>query len=290
MTLINGKKIAQDICDELKEQISTLKIKPILAVILVGNRKDSQTYVRMKIKSCNEIGIISKDLILDENVTQNYLFELVQKLNKDPKVDGILVQLPLPKHINHNIIIESISYEKDVDGLTRHNQSLLGDLSMEPEFYPCTPYGCLTLLKKHNIIIEGKKAVILGRSKIVGLPMSLLLLRENATVTICHSKTNKEDLIKLIKECDILVSAIGKPEFVKTEWLNSNCVVIDVGINAIDDSTRKNGYRLVGDVEKTALEKVRLITPVPGGVGPMTIATLLQNTVKSHIKKIKNNK
>jgi len=287
MTLINGKRIAQDIRNELKKQISALETKPVLAVVLVGQRKDSQTYVRMKMKACQEVGITSHDHILDTEVTQKDLLELIQKLNSDSNVDGILVQLPLPKHIDQNTILESIAPQKDVDGLTRHNQGLLADLSAEPDFYPCTPYGCLTLLKRHRVELKGKKAVVLGRSKIVGLPMSLLLLRENATVTICHSKTTQEDLIQILGQCDILVSAVGKPEFVKAKWLNAKCIVIDVGINAIDDATKKNGYRLVGDVEKSALDKVHLMTPVPGGVGPMTIATLLQNTVKSHLNRTK---
>lgn len=285
-TLIDGKQIAQDIRNELKEEISNLHLKPVLAVVLVGERKDSQTYVRMKMKACKEVGIESQDHIMPADITEEKLLVLVRSLNSNPNVDGILVQLPLPGHINQNTIIETISPQKDVDGLTRHNQGLLADLSTEPEFYPCTPYGCLTLLKRHNVEIKGKKAVVLGRSKIVGLPMALLLLRENATITICHSRTSQNDLIANLKNADIIVSAVGKPQFVKSEWLNSNAVVIDVGINAVDDATRKSGYRLVGDVEKDALEKVKLMTPVPGGVGPMTIATLLQNTVKSHQKRI----
>ena len=288
MTLIDGKEIALGIRTELKDEIETRGYKPVLAVVLVGKRRDSETYVKMKIKACQEVGIESQNYTFDDDISEMELIKVVNKLNDDSNVDGILVQLPLPKHINESNVIETISPEKDVDGLTRYNQGLLSDLSIEPLFYPCTPKGCLTLLEKSNVELNGKKAVIIGRSKIVGLPMSLILLRNNVSITICHSKTLQEDLIQYLSQADIVIVAIGKPEFVKSEWLNTKCVVIDVGINAVDDSTKKEGYRLVGDVEASARNKVKMITPVPGGVGPMTIATLLQNTVKSHMKRHQN--
>jgi methylenetetrahydrofolate dehydrogenase (NADP+)/methenyltetrahydrofolate cyclohydrolase/formyltetrahydrofolate synthetase len=288
MTLIDGKEIALGIRTELKDEIETRGYKPVLAVVLVGKRRDSETYVKMKIKACQEVGIESQNYTFDDDISEMELIKVVNKLNDDSNVDGILVQLPLPKHINESNVIETISPEKDVDGLTRYNQGLLSDLSIEPLFYPCTPKGCLTLLEKSNVELNGKKAVIIGRSKIVGLPMSLILLRNNVSITICHSKTLQEDLIQYLSQADIVIVAIGKPEFVKSEWLNTKCVVIDVGINAVDDSTKKEGYRLVGDVEASARNKVKMITPVPGGVGPMTIAILLQNTVKSHMKRHQN--
>jgi methylenetetrahydrofolate dehydrogenase (NADP+)/methenyltetrahydrofolate cyclohydrolase/formyltetrahydrofolate synthetase len=288
MTLIDGKEIALGIRTELKDEIETRGYKPVLAVVLVGKRRDSETYVKMKIKACQEVGIESQNYTFDDDISEMELIKVVNKLNDDSNVDGILVQLPLPKHINESNVIETISPEKDVDGLTRYNQGLLSDLSIEPLFYPCTPKGCLTLLEKSNVELNGKKAVIIGRSKIVGLPMSLILLRNNVSITICHSKTLQEDLIQYLSQADIVIVAIGKPEFVKSEWLNTKCVVIDVGINAVDDSTKKEGYRLVGDVEASARNKVKMITPVPGGVGPMTIATLLQNTVKSYMKRHQN--
>jgi 5,10-methylene-tetrahydrofolate dehydrogenase/methenyl tetrahydrofolate cyclohydrolase len=287
MSLIDGKKIAADIRIELKDYLTKTGYKPVLSVVLVGKRRDSETYVRMKMKACLEVGIESHNYTLEDTVSEQELIMLIKKLNEDNTVDGILVQLPLPKHINETNVIETILPNKDVDGLTRHNQGLLSDLNVEPLFYPCTPKGCLTLLQKSSIELKGKKAVIIGRSKIVGLPMSLILLRNNVTVTICHSNTSQTDLIKYLSEADIVIVAIGKPSFIKSSWLNEKNVVIDVGINAVEKS---EGYNLVGDVESNALNVVKMITPVPGGVGPMTIVSLLENTIKSYENKQKNTK
>lgn len=282
MKLINGKEISLQIYSELNDRISKLKnlgFIPGLAVIIVGNRIDSLTYVKMKEKKCLELGIKSSLIKLDESISESELIYQICNLNNDKSIHGILVQLPLPKHINENVVLNRINLEKDVDGFHFNNIGKL-TLNRSPNFVPCTPKGCIELLKRSNIEIKGKNVVILGRSNIVGLPLSLLLLHENATVTICHSKT--QNVTDLTQKADIIIAACGRTQMVKKEWIKEKCVIIDVGINSIEDKTKKRGYRLVGDVDfESVKEKVGYITPVPGGVGPMTIAMLMEQTVKS---------
>jgi 5,10-methylene-tetrahydrofolate dehydrogenase/methenyl tetrahydrofolate cyclohydrolase len=252
-------------------------VPPGLAVIIVGSRKDSQTYVKLKHKAAEECGFRSIQIELAEDITQSALHAEIESLNRDPAVHGILVQLPLPKHIDEASALELIDPHKDVDGLHPVNVGLLHTRGKTPHFTPCTPLGVVELLKRSGVGIAGKRACVIGRSNIVGLPVAQLLLRENATVTICHSRT--ERTAEIVKECDIVVAACGQAELVRGDWIKQGACVIDVGTNPIDDSSRKVGYRLVGDV---AYEEVRRvagrITPVPGGVGPMTIAMLIRNT------------
>lgn len=252
-------------------------VVPGLATVLVGSRKDSETYVHMKKKACAEVGITSFGHEVSEEITQADLLKLVEELNADPAVHGILVQLPLPDHIDDETILGAISIEKDVDGFHPLNIGRLSMKRREPLFVPCTPKGCIELLDRSGVTIEGKRAVVLGRSNIVGLPVAMLLLHRNATLTICHSRT--KDLPGVVREADILIAAVGRAQMVKGDWLKPGAVVIDVGVNAVDDPSKKAGYRLVGDVDfDEALEVAGAITPVPGGVGPMTIAMLLRNT------------
>lgn len=273
--------IRAEIAAEVKEIVATRgeTARPGLAVVIVGERKDSQTYVRAKRKACEEVGILSFGCELPEDCPQERLEEVVDQLNARDDVHGILVQLPLPDHIDDESVLDRISMEKDVDGFHPLN---IGRLCLSgrtpPRFVPCTPKGCVELLDRYQVEIEGKNAVVLGRSNIVGLPVAMLLLHRNATVTICHSRTR--DTQQKVAEADIIVAACGIANFVKPEWLKPGCVIVDVGINAVDDATKKRGYRLVGDVDyQGASEVASLITPVPGGVGPMTIAMLLSNTV-----------
>lgn len=273
--IIDGKKISQEIKDELKEKVAKLKAEGkeiCLAVIQVGSDPASSVYVGNKKKACAYIGVESLSYELAEETTEAELLELIGKLNADSKVNGILVQLPLPKQINEEKIIQAIAPEKDVDGFNEKN---VGALCVGSKGYvSCTPFGIIQLLKRSNIEIAGKNCVVIGRSNIVGKPMSLLLLRENGTVTICHSKT--KDIKEITKKADILVVAIGKPKFVDETYVKEGAVVIDVGIH------RDENNKLCGDVD---FEKVAphtsAITPVPGGVGPMTIAMLMHNCVSS---------
>ncbi|QIB26014.1 bifunctional methylenetetrahydrofolate dehydrogenase/methenyltetrahydrofolate cyclohydrolase FolD [Caloranaerobacter azorensis] len=277
--IIDGKEIAKNIRAGLAKEIEMIKEKygkvPGLAVILVGNDPASHTYVSMKEKACKKIGIYSEVHRLSEDTTQDQIIELIEKLNKDDKIDGILVQLPLPKGINENIVNYKISPEKDVDGFHAINA---GNLFLgEKSFVPCTPKGIIRLIKETGIEIEGKNAVVVGRSNIVGKPTAILLLNENATVKICHSRTR--DLAKHVKEADILVSAVGKPEIIKGEMIKEGAVVIDAGTTKVDG-------KLVGDVEfDLAKDRASWITPVPGGVGPMTITMLLENTLEAFKKR-----
>jgi 5,10-methylene-tetrahydrofolate dehydrogenase/methenyl tetrahydrofolate cyclohydrolase len=280
--IIDGKAIAATIRGEIKEEVEEMKAKhgkvPGLATVLVGVRKDSQTYVRMKKKACAEVGITSFGHDLPEDVSQEELLKVVQDLNANPEVNGILVQLPLPDHIDEEEILSAISLDKDVDGFHPINIGRLSMKRRDPLFVPCTPKGCIELLLRSDVTIEGKRAVVLGRSNIVGLPVAMLLLHRNATLTVCHSRT--KDLPGVVREADILVAAVGRPEMVRGDWIKPGAVVIDVGVNAVDDPTRDKGYRLVGDVAfDEAKEVASAITPVPGGVGPMTIAMLLRNTL-----------
>ena len=277
--IIDGKKISKIIKDELKQEIIEKKISPGLGIILVGDRKDSQTYVRMKKRACDYVGIKNFDIHLPDTISEKDLINEVNKMNDNPKIHAILIQLPLPKHINEANVLNNVKESKDVDGFHVQNIGKLALKRMNNLLAPCTPEGCIELLKRYNLQIEGKHAVIVGRSNIVGMPLSLLLLHNNATVSICHSKTL--DIYEHTKKADILVLACGNAQFIKAEHIKNNCVIIDIGINAIDDSTKKRGYRLVGDCDFDSVKhKVKAITPVPGGVGPMTIATLLSHTIK----------
>lgn len=273
--LINGKEIGQQIRKEIAEKVAELKNKgvtPGLAVILVGEDPASQTYVRNKHRSCQEIGIYSEVIKLPENTTEEELLEQIQTLNERKDIHGILVQLPLPKHINEDQVIAAISPEKDVDGFSPVSvgKMMLG----QDTFLPCTPFGVMKLLEYSGIEIAGKHAVVVGRSHIVGKPMGQLLLQKDATVTYTHSKT--KDLPSITKQADILVAAVGRPKFITKEHVKPGAVVIDVGIN------RDENNKLVGDVDFEEVEPISsYITPVPGGVGPMTITMLLYNTVKS---------
>ena len=282
--IIDGKKIAQNLRDSLKKEISELINKhnsaPGLAVVQVGSVAASSVYVKAKTKSANEVGIEVIDHHLDENTTQEQLLELVNKLNSQKNVNGILVQLPLPKHINEQTILDSIDPKKDADGFHPLNVGKLSIAAHNDEnlLIPCTPYGCLLMLKGLNVDLSGKNAVVIGRSNIVGKPMAQLLIKESCTVTIAHSRT--KDLPDVCKKADIIIAAVGRPQMVRGDWIKKGAIVIDVGINRIEteiDGERKN--KLVGDVNYSEVEKnASAITPVPGGVGPMTIACLLRNT------------
>lgn len=281
--IIDGKATAETIQGELRARIAALTAKhgraPGLAVILVGSRTDSATYVRMKKKACADVGIRDFGIDLPGDATQEAIVRAVHECNANPEVDGILVQLPLPAHIDENAVLDEISHAKDADGLHPLNMGCLALKGRTPSAVACTPKGCIELLKRYKVPIDGKSAVVLGRSNIVGVPVAHLLLQENATVTVCHSRT--ADIPAVIGRADIVVAAIGKPNFVKGEWLKPGATVIDVGINSVPDASKKSGYRLVGDVDfESAILPGRAgaITPVPGGVGPMTIAMLLSNT------------
>ncbi|MAT41918.1 MAG: bifunctional methylenetetrahydrofolate dehydrogenase/methenyltetrahydrofolate cyclohydrolase FolD [Anaerolineaceae bacterium] len=281
---LDGKAIAEDLRKEIKqevdERIKSGKRVPGLATVLVGENPASQVYVRMKHKACQEVGINSYAIEMPKTSTQEEVEKKVKELNADPNVHGILVQLPLPSGLDEEKVLNVISIEKDVDGFHPLNIGRLAQKGRDPLFVPCTPAGSIYLLKKVVPKIEGKNAVVLGRSNIVGMPVALLLVRENATVTICHSRT--KDLPGVVRQADILIAAVGRPEMVKGDWIKPGAVVIDVGVNRVEDPSAKRGYRLVGDVDfEEAKEVAGVITPVPGGVGPMTIAMLLQNTLRA---------
>jgi len=294
---INGKEIAAQIRAELKLKVATLPTPPGLAVILVGSRRDSQTYVRMKKKACDEVGLTSFGFDYPDTATETELLDKVHELNTDDRVHGILVQLPLPSHIDESKILLAVSPAKDVDGLHPLNTASLcstgthvgvekldwTDMSSVPFHIPCTPQGCIELLDRSGVQLKGKNAAVIGRSNLVGLPVAMLLMHRDATVTIVHSKTvNAEETVR---NADVVVAAVGRAEMVKKDWIKPGAVVIDVGINSVDDPSTKKGYRLVGDVDYAAVKEVAgQITPVPGGVGPMTIAMLLRNTVNSSIR------
>lgn len=273
--IIDGKKLAQTIRDDLAKKVASLKEKnivPGIAVILVGNDDASTIYVRNKRKACAKTGIESFSYDLHSNTSHEKIVELIGQLNKNPKVHGILVQLPLPSQINEELIIEAIDPKKDVDGFHPVNMGKL--LIGLKGFRPSTPLGILALIDSINYNLKGKHAVILGRSRIVGKPAALMLLERHATVTICHSRTKNLD--EIVRSADVLIAAIGSPKIVKGDWVKKGAVVIDVGINRLDDGS------LIGDVEfETAAKNASAITPVPGGVGPMTIAMLLKNTVEA---------
>lgn len=275
--VLNGKELATKIKGELKQTVEDIKKKniyPGLAVVIVGNDPASRVYVNSKKKACEEIGIESFEYALDESIDEAELIDLIKRLNEDNKVSGILVQLPLPKHINEEKIILAIDSTKDVDAFHPENVGRL--ITGNPQFLPCTPAGVMELIHESGIEIAGKECVIVGRSNIVGKPQSMLLLAEHGTVTICHSKT--KNLEEVIKRADILVAAVGRPEMIKGSSIKPGAVVIDVGINRLENK------KLVGDVEyESCSEVASAITPVPGGVGPMTIAMLMKNTVRAAI-------
>ncbi len=280
--IIDGKAIAASLREGIKKQVDDRILKglpqPGLATVLVGENPASQVYVRSKQRACEEAGMKSLGFSLPADTPQKEVEDLISSLNQDENVHGILVQLPLPDALDDEQVLNSIALEKDVDGFHPINIGRLAQKGREPMAVPCTPAGVIYLIKSILPSLEGSHAVVLGRSNIVGMPVSLLLLRENATVTICHSKTH--NLPDVVRGADILVAAIGKPEMVRGDWLKPGAVVIDVGINRVEDTTRERGYRLVGDVAfEEACDYASAITPVPGGVGPMTIAMLLRNTL-----------
>lgn len=283
MTIIDGKQVAADIRTELKLKVDKLKADgnniPGLVAILVGEDPASNVYVSMKHKACEEVGLYSKVDRLSADTKEEELLKLIDQYNNDNKYHGILVQLPLPKHINEDLIIEAISPFKDVDGFHPIN---VGKMVIGKDtLLPCTPHGVVELLKRYKIETKGKHVVVVGRSNIVGKPIANMLLQKkagaNAVVTVVHSAA--EDLTSITRQADILIAAIGVPEFIKADMVKEGVVIIDVGVNRVEDSTKKSGYKLVGDVDfENASKKASFITPVPGGVGPMTIAMLLQNT------------
>ena len=282
--IIDGKEIAAEVRAEVARGVEALLAKggprPGLATVLVGDNPASHTYVRAKRKACAEAGIESFPNELPATASQQEVEDLVRRLNADATVHGILVQLPLPGGLDEEAVLKSISIEKDVDGFHPLNIGRLAQKGRDPLFVPCTPAGCLVLLKKAGATLRGANAVVVGRSNIVGMPAALLLVKEDATVTICHSRT--QDLPGVCRQADVLIAAIGRTEMIRGDWIKPGAYVIDVGINRKEDPSTKSGYRLVGDVAyDEAVEVAGAITPVPGGVGPMTIALLLQNTLRS---------
>jgi 5,10-methylene-tetrahydrofolate dehydrogenase/methenyl tetrahydrofolate cyclohydrolase len=282
--ILDGKAIAEqvrsNVAAEVAARVAAGKAKPGLATVLVGEDPASQSYVTAKQKACQEAGIESFGFHLPADATQEQIEGLVKELNADPRVNGILVQLPLPKGLDEESVLNSISLAKDVDGFHPINIGRLAQKGRDPLFVPCTPAGVIYMLEQCLPTLEGVNAVVLGRSNIVGMPVSLLLVRANATVTICHSRTR--DLPSVVRSADVLVAAVGRAEMVKASWVKPGAVVIDVGVNRVDDATKKRGYRLVGDVAYDEVKEVAsAITPVPGGVGPMTIAMLLRNTLNA---------
>jgi len=284
MVIVSGKEVSNKIKDEIAVEVEKLKKNgrkiPHLAAVLVGEDGASRTYVNAKVKACERVGFGSSLVKLDSNISEADLLVEIEKLNNDTEVDGFIVQLPLPKHIDEQKVTEAIAPEKDVDGF--HPVSLGKMLLDIPSFLPATPYGITEMLKHYNIPTEGKHCVVIGRSHIVGSPMSVLMARNsypgNCTVTLTHSKT--QNLAEITKAADILIVAIGKPEFITADMVKEGATVIDVGIHRIEDSSKKSGYRLLGDVNfDEVAPKCAFISPVPGGVGPMTIASLLKNTL-----------
>ncbi len=290
MQILDGKKAAQAIKDELRidvaQRVAEGKKIPHLAAVLVGTNGASETYVAAKVKACEEVGFKSTLIRFEESVPESKLLDTIYELNTDPDIDGILVQLPLPKHISDEVIINAIDPDKDVDGFHPVNVGKL--LQGLPTFIPATPYGIMLLLKHFKIDTKGKHAVVVGRSNIVGRPMSVLLSSNtnpgNCTVTICHSHT--KDIKGFCLQADIIVAALGKPEFITADMVKEGAIIIDVGITRTEDTTKKSGFKLKGDVAYDSVApKCSWITPVPGGVGPMTIAALLQNTYASCMQK-----
>jgi methylenetetrahydrofolate dehydrogenase (NADP+)/methenyltetrahydrofolate cyclohydrolase len=283
-TIIDGKKVAEEVLAECAEEISSLKergITPGLAVVLVGEDPASQVYVNSKVRKCSELGIHSEKIVLSGDATQQEVLDTVRRLNADPAIHGILVQSPPPPQIDEDEIVRSIDPAKDVDGFHPENVAKLV-LEDDSGFVPCTPAGCMRLIRAAGVETSGAEAVVVGRSMIVGKPMALLLMGRgsDATVTVAHSRT--KDLAQVCRRADIIVAAVGIPEFIGADFIKEGATIIDVGINRMDDQTAKRGYRLCGDVAfDEVAEKAGAITPVPGGVGPMTIACLMKNTIKA---------
>jgi len=291
--IIDGKKIAADIRAEIKAEVERLKAKtgkvPGLAVVIVGERKDSQTYVRMKRKACDEVGIHSFHSELPETISEKELIDIVKGYNENPDCHGILVQLPLPKHIDEEKVLGEISLEKDVDGFHPLNIGMLAMKGHEPLFMPCTPKGSIVLLERSGVELKGKNAVVVGRSNIVGMPASMMLNKKDCTVTVVHSRTKNPK--EICRQADILIAAAGSAKMIKGDWIKKGAAVIDVGTNSVEDKSKKSGYALVGDVDfAEAKKRASFITPVPGGVGPMTIAMLLQNCLDGGKRAIEGTK
>jgi len=289
-TIIDGnvvaKRLRSEIANEAEKFTNSQGFPPGLGVILVGDDPASAQYVRMKRRACKRVGFNSVVHLLPLDVTQEEVLAKVNELNNDPQIHGILVQLPMPDHIDEEAILSAVSLEKDVDGFHPINIGALAMKGRKPSFTPATPTGCMELLKDVGVELSGANAVVLGRSNIVGLPMAMMLLKANATVTICHSRT--KDMVDKIKQADVLIAAIGKPNFVKSDWLKEGVVIIDVGTNRVEDDTER-GYHFVGDVDfDAALPIADAITKVPGGVGPLTITMLLSNTMKAANRSINN--
>lgn len=287
MNLLNGKEISETIKNEIRTKVLDIKASgkraPHLAAIQVGTNPASTSYVTSKVKDCEEVGFTSTLLHFDDNISQEFLLNEIEKLNQNPEIDGFIVQLPLPKHIDEVLVTNSIKAEKDVDGFHPIN---LGKMVLGlPTFISATPYGIIELLKRYNIPTAGKNVVVLGRSSIVGTPVSILLSRNNAggnaTVTLCHSKT--QNLKEFTLKADIIIAALGIPEFLKADMIKQDAIVVDVGISRVEDKSKKSGFKLVGDVDfEEVSKKSSWITPVPGGVGPMTRVALLQNTLLAY--------
>lgn len=282
--ILDGTAIANRLRAELSADVERFKQRhgypPGLGAVLAGDNPASAQYVRMKRRACDAVGIASTTHLMTVESTQAQVEEAIDNLNNDPRVHGILVQLPLPPQIDEERALSLVNLDKDVDGFHPVNIGNLAMKGREPSFTPATPTGCMLLLQEAGVRIAGANAVVLGRSNIVGLPVAMMLLKANATITVCHSRT--QDIPALVRQADILIAAIGKPEFVKGSWIKPGAAVIDVGTNQVDDPTSEKGYRWVGDVEfETAKEVAGVITKVPGGVGPMTITCLLQNTIKA---------
>lgn len=280
--LIDGKAVAAAVLEECRTEVAALKargVTPGLAVVLVGEDPASQVYVGSKVRTCGDLGIYSRKIEMPTETTQEELLKVVATLNADPAIDGILVQSPPPPHIDEEAVIRAISPAKDVDGFHPENVAKLA-LEDPSGFVPCTPAGCMRLLREAGVETRGANVVVIGRSMIVGKPMALLLMAKgaDATVTVAHSRSR--DLAGICRQADILVAAVGRPEMVKADWVKEGAVVIDVGINRVEDASRKSGFRLTGDVAfDEVAPKCKAITPVPGGVGPMTIAMLMKNTI-----------
>lgn len=278
--ILDGRQVANEVLENISREIEVIKSKkvrlPGLAVLLIGENPASHTYVKNKEKTCNKLGIYSEVIKLQNNITEKDILKLVESLNSNSKIDGILVQLPLPKHLDSNKVIESIDPKKDIDGLHPYNMGRL--LNNQECLTPCTPKGIMQILKHYSINISGMETVIVGRSILVGKPLSIMLLNENATVTITHSKT--KNIEEVTKKADLLISAIGKANLIKRDWVKKGAIVIDVGINKIIDNEKST---IVGDVDFNEVSNIcKAITPVPGGVGPVTIAMLMSNTLKAY--------
>lgn len=291
MTILNGKQISEDIQNEIALEVLAIREQggrvPHLAAVLIGNDGASETYVAAKVKACEKIGFKSTMVRLSAETTEQELLYIVEGLNNDPDIDGYIVQLPLPKHINEHVIVEAVSPKKDVDGFHPQN---VGRMALNlPSYLPATPYGIIQLLERYQVETAGKNCVVIGRSNIVGSPMSILMARNNTpgncTVTLCHSKT--KNLKEFTLNADIIIVALGKPEFLTADMVKDGVVVIDVGITRVQSDKTKSGFKLLGDVKYDEVAaKASFITPVPGGVGPMTIASLLMNTLKASKKEI----